>query len=218
MTEVDNAPDGSIAATKPENNLVNTGDRRFLEERENYDGPEYTMIPIPDEADRPMFEWSPYERRAYLLKQIMKYGHADNLPRSQRDYASDFGVSQPVVHDDIKRLRDYIAATSGRRVVSDTETVAQKAVKQLLEDEEWKQAWKVQREYTEWLFELGGDIGLDRAPDKKQVESYNISADATESLSDEEREQFDKLAQMATRSDDDGDDVIEVEATEVDDD
>lgn len=216
MSEAEDAPDDSIAATQPENNMKNVGDRAFLDGAEDYNGEDYAMIPIPDEAEKPMFEWSKCERRAYMLREIMKHGHADNLPRSQRSYADDFDIAQPTLNYDIKRIRDYITATAGRRVISDTETVAQKAVKQLLEDGEMKKAWQVQREYTEWLFELGGDIGLERAPDKKQVQSVSVSADATEQLSDDQREQFDKLAEMINSDDDADEEIIDVEVKEDD--
>lgn len=178
----------------------------------DWPGDEYNQIPIP--SDRPMPKWDTAERRAWLLGKLKKYGTWRNVPMHQVDVADDFRVTQQTISNDLKELRKYIRFHAGDRAISMTEMVAQRSVAELMEEEDYFKALQAQLDYNEFLFELGR---LERAPDKKEVQSVNVEAKASD-LSDEERQHFDSLAEKLQQGQDAQADVIDVESTEVDDD
>lgn len=171
---------------------------------------DYATVPIPN--DRPKKHWEPDERRAYLLDKLQEYGTWRNVPMHQNEVAEDFDVSQQAISQDLKELRKYIRFHAGDRAVSMTELVAQRAVAELQEDEDWFKALQAQLDYNEWLFELGR---LDRAPDKKQVHNINEKI-SDDSLSAEEQEHFADLSEKLQQAQDAPIDVDfeEVEADE----
>ena len=181
---------------------------------DEWDGHDYSSVPIPTEDQRPKWEWSPKERRAYILTLLRKYGHAGNVPRKQTELAEDFGVTQTTIWRDYNELRRFIRFHAGDRAVSDTEMVAQKAVREELSDGNHYKALRAQLEYNEWLFELGR---LDRAPERRQTENINVTANLAE-LDPEEESHLADLADKLERGQKQGDDVVDVEATEVRDD
>lgn len=175
-------------------------------------GHDYSQIPIP--SDRPMPNWETEERRAWLLRKLKQYGTWRNVPMHQVDVADDFQVSQQSISQDLKELRKYIRFHAGDRAISMTEMVAQRAVSELQEDEEWFKALQAQLDYNEFLFELGR---LERAPDKKQVQNVNLEANAAD-LTDEEADVFENFAEKLQQGQGSGSDVIDVESREVADD
>lgn len=197
---------------QPENRTGIIEDETLIKHDDKWTKSDYASVPIPNERDRPKWEWTTDERRAELLRLIRKHGHPDNLPNNQTEYGEIFDVSQQCISEDLKVLREYIATKAGHRAISDTELIAERAKRELLDEDPYK-AFQVQLDYNEWLFEMGK---LERAPDKKEVKSMNINADAADDLTDEEREQFDKLAEML-RSEEEDDDVIDVGGSEVED-
>lgn len=177
---------------------------------DEWPGHEYKEIPLP--TDRPTPQWRADERRAWLLKKLEKYGTWANVPMDQTDVADDFDVTQQSISQDLKELRKYIRFHAGDKAVSMTEMVAQKAVTDLVDEEPFK-ALQAQLDFNEFLFELGR---LERAPDKKQVQSVNVEADASD-LTGEEQDHFADLADMIEQGQNSGaDDVIDVESEEVD--
>lgn len=185
----------------------------------SWNGHHYNEIPVPDENDRAKHQWATEERRAYLLSLVREYGHPDNVPYTQTELGEQFGVAQQAIHRDYKELRQYIRFHTGNRAISTTQMVAEKAVKELQRDGDHMKALNAQLKYDDWLFDLGR---LQREPDRKQVESVNISADADD-LDDDERAKIDQLAEMMGTGGDGAasaerdDDVIDVDATTVDD-
>lgn len=210
-----NLPDerGQTASDLVSENKIAGLDRNWNTDAE-WDGHDYNAVPIPH--DRPMPEWDPEERRAWLLAKLREYGTWRNVPLDQESVADDFGVCQQSISHDLKELRRYIRFHAGNKAVSMTEMVAQRAVAELQEDEDWFKALQAQLDYNEFLFELGR---LERAPDKKQVQSVNVDADASD-LTGEEAGHFEDLADMVSggQSNSGADDVIDVDSEEVEDD
>lgn len=139
-------------------------------------GIDYASFPVPDPpptADHPNREGKPYEeysyaeRRAWLYRAIDDAGHPRNLERSQRQLATRFGVSQPTISKDIRRIREYEAGRAGATSTGDTEFVLRKAVRELLAEGKWKEAAHVQMEYEDWLMDTGQK---DREPDRLEAE------------------------------------------------
>lgn len=179
----------------------------------DWDGYDYRAIPTPNPQSLPYSQWDTDERRAWLFEQLREHGTWRNVPHEQTEVGDWFDVSQQTISNDLKEIRRYIRFHAGDKAISMSEMVAQKAVGDLMEDDPYK-AWSVQREFNEFLFELGR---LDRAPDKKQVHNINESI-SDDSLSDDEKDHFADLAEKLEQANDSqADEPIDVEAKEVED-
>lgn len=197
-----------------ENSLAQVSDQDFIHGTADWDGPDYATVRIPSAADRPKWEWSYEERQAFLFEKLREYGTPGNLPKSQTEYGEEFGVAQQQISKDIERVRRYIAAHAGDRAVSKAAMLANRAVEELAEEDP-KKAMDTWLDYCEFLFDTGA---MDRAPDKKQVQTYNVNESVDEGLSDDEREKFDQFVDMMTGDrQSEPDEPIDVEAEEVDD-
>lgn len=117
---------------------------------DGYSGPNYASIEIPSKSPE---EMNYVERRAELLEQINSLGHPSML--NQREQAERYGVSQPTIWKDLKRLGEYVNeqwSDEDRQALA-TESVVKRSVRGLIEDEEWKDAAKTQLEWHEFVEE-----------------------------------------------------------------
>lgn len=205
MTQSEHSDTGGNTPTEivPEHKLA--GIDRHWNTDEEWDGHDYSSVPIPDETTRARWEWSTEERRAYILTLLREHGHAKNVPKTQQQLGEEFGVSQQAIHQDYKELRRYIRFHAGSQAISDTEVVAQQAVAKELENGNYYKALRAQLEYNEWLFELGR---LSREPTKQQIESVSVKADAAD-LTDEEESHFETLSEMLNEDDEDDEIIVE---------
>jgi hypothetical protein len=207
----------SDQATLPTDHDGHTGDHEAPAEwrppEGGIDTPNYDAIPLPDPLEKPRGKWTSRERRKELLEEIREAGHADNLPKSQRQYGNMYGVSQQMIHKDIQELRKYIRQTSGAEAIEDTEAIKHKAVMDALDNEDYGRAFELQLKYNDFMFELGR---YDKAPDRKQVQSLNVDADASEGLTDEQMDHFDQFSEMLQNASGGSGEAIDVEARDVD--
>lgn len=115
-----------------------------------YSGPDYAGIEIPS---KPPSEFNYVERRAELLEQINNLGHPSML--NQREQADRYNVSQPTIHKDIRRLGEFAKEhlSDEPRQVLATESVVKRAVRGMLESEEYHKAAKMQLKWHEFVDE-----------------------------------------------------------------
>lgn len=192
-TDTDDADHGETALDKePENRIGTVTDQQLLMGDVSWNGPDYATVAIPDPRRRPKQEWSYEERQADLFRLLRKYGHPDNIEKSQRELGEEYDVSQQQISEDFKRVRKYIAAHVGQDAISMTDLIVNKGVRELI-DEKPYQAVKAQLEYMEFLMETGA---IDRAPERKEIAQMRIDPDSADELTDEQREQFDRLAEF----------------------
>jgi hypothetical protein len=116
----------------------------------DWGGPDYDSVDTPDE---PRTEWSYVERRAELLQLIREAGHPRAL--NQTRLADRYGVSQQQISKDFDRLAEYRRAvvTDRDRRMFALETTVERAIRGLLEEEEWRKAAKTAMEWEESLRE-----------------------------------------------------------------
>jgi murein L,D-transpeptidase YcbB/YkuD len=117
------------------------------------DTPNYAAMSPPD--DKHPKDYSYVERRAELYRLIEEAGHPHNLERSQSDLADRYGVSQRQISKDIQRLREFEAEHNTDRTKSVTSWLAEKAVMQAVQENDFERALELQMEYNDFLFELG---------------------------------------------------------------
>lgn len=113
--------------------------------------PDYTAVEIPT---KPPCEFTYQERRADLLRQIRDLGHPSMI--NQTEAAERYDVSQSQINKDLDRLaksvREHVVDRDRRAFTVDT--VVRRAVRGLLEDEEYRKAAKTAIEWDDWLTEF----------------------------------------------------------------
>lgn len=195
MSQLEDADSGRTALdAEEENSLAAVSDQDFIKGLADWNGPDYAAIRIPSEANRPKWEWDHEERQAYFFDLLRRCGTPSNLPKSQGEFGDDFGVTQQQISKDIDRVRKYIAAHAGQDAISKAEMLAHRATDDLVEDDP-KDAMDAWLKYCEFLFELGA---IDRAPEKKQVATFNRNESLTRDLDEDEEDAFDQMAEMMT--------------------
>jgi len=118
------------------------------------DGPNYAAISPPDEKHPKDYTY--VERRAEIYRLIEEAGHPHNLERSQAELGKRYGVSQKQISKDIQRLREFEAEHNSERSKSVTSWLAEKAVMQAVQNDNFEKAMKLQLKYNEFLFDIGG--------------------------------------------------------------
>lgn len=93
--------------------------------------PHFAEIKPPSE--KPPHEYSVIERRARLYRMIEEAGHPRNLRQNQSELGERFGVSQTMISKDMGKLREYQRARSGKRAVSTTRWLGEKAVIEMVD-------------------------------------------------------------------------------------
>jgi stage III sporulation protein SpoIIIAA len=115
------------------------------------DEPDYSAIELPAK-DRT--EYSYVERRAELLQLIEEVGHPAEL--NQTELADQYGVTQQQISKDFDRLATHIRARFDDRDQRGfiVDRVVNRAIRGLLEEEEYRKAAKTAIEYDEWVTEF----------------------------------------------------------------
>ena len=118
--------------------------------------PDYNSVELPSTSRE---EYGYVQRRAELLQLIREAGHPSELNQSK--LAERYNVSQQQISKDIRRLGEYVheqIANRDRRALV-VDTTVSRAIRGLLDEEEWRAAAKTAMEYDEWAT---GFYDLDR--------------------------------------------------------
>ena len=134
------------------------------------DDPNYAAMKAPE--DKHPKDYSYIERRAEIYRLIEEAGHPHNLERSQQELADRYGVSQRQISKDIQRLREFEAEHNTERTKSVTSWLAEKAVMDAVQEDDFERALQLQMKYNEFLFDIGD---LERA-----AKSVSLEGDAGE--------------------------------------
>lgn len=113
--------------------------------------PDYSSVEIP--AKQPS-EYNYVERRAELLQIVENVGHPRRV--NQTELAERFGVTQQQISQDLDRIATHVRERCGdreRRVLT-VDSVMNRSVRGLLDDEEWRKAAMTVREWDEWCREI----------------------------------------------------------------
>lgn len=117
------------------------------------DDPDYAALSPP--SDTHPKDYSYIERRAELYRMIEEAGHPHNLERSQQELGDRYGVSQKQISKDIQRLREYETKHNEERTKSITSWLAEKAVMDAVQRDDFEKALELQMEYNDFLFNTG---------------------------------------------------------------
>ena len=131
----------------------------------------YRRVSIPEQKPPGEYHWT--ERRAEILQLVEEAGHPRKI--NQARLAERYGVSTAQICKDMKRLRKFITENiDEERVDAITETVYQKAVSELMDQGEYKDAVKAVESWNDWLMDRGK---VDKEPDKHEVDGSGIVID-----------------------------------------
>jgi len=113
---------------------------------------DYMQVQIPE--DLPQRRYNYIQRRAELLQEILQTGSSKLLVR--KDLAKVYGVNKSTISRDIQNLEEYMAdafdQSSAKALIN---TAFIKIYHQMIQNGEIKDAWKVVKEFKDYLQELG---------------------------------------------------------------
>ena len=128
----------------------------------------YRTVNVPD--DVPASEYSYVQRRAEILELVEGAGNPHAITQSR--LAERYGVSQPQISKDLKRLREYVRETLGQQRHIISESLYRKALKEYADRGEYDKAIEALESWNEWLREEGA---RDTEP-----EEQNVNVDASD--------------------------------------
>lgn len=117
--------------------------------------------------DKPPTEYNAQERRGELYSLIEDAGHPRSIEQSQSELGERYGVSQPQISEDLDLIRQFEAAHNATRAKAVTSMLAERAVMEKVENDEWEDALDLQLEYVEYLFDTGD---LEESSDTVEIE------------------------------------------------
>jgi len=130
------------------------------------DLPDYSALEPP--AEKPAAEYSHHERRAEILRLLIKRGSPNAVNQSR--LADRYDVHDSTISRDMNRLRESVNDHLGKSAKFTTRTLYQHVVEELLEEDDWratKAAWDVAIEWNEWLQDVGEQH---REPDRVEAD------------------------------------------------
>lgn len=147
---------------------------------EGVDGaPDYDSIHVPEGKKPEEYHWT--ERRAEILQEIQSGTSPWQI--NQSALARKYDVSQPMIHKDLNRLKEYLRHNLGEEAEVETNVLLRDIVNNIRKDAEAlrqqgergqaakaeKAAASVASKWWDWLFEAGEK---DRAPDRHEVDAH----------------------------------------------
>lgn len=109
---------------------------------------------VKEPTDKPFSQYNYIERRANLLRETLSVGSSRLLNRTK--LADKFNVAISTISRDIDRVDEYMAnnidETKGKALIN---TAFTRIYHQLLGQGELKDAWKVLKEFKDYLHDIG---------------------------------------------------------------
>jgi hypothetical protein len=134
------------------------------------DDTDYSAVKIP--TDIPREKYNAKQRRAEILNIIHRLGHPGAV--NQSELARAYGCTPQNVNNDMDVLAGYIEDQLDDRRTLVVQSVFQKSIRGLIEDEDWKDAAIVAEKWDSWLTDRS-ELGerLDALEEKLSKEDAN---------------------------------------------
>lgn len=113
--------------------------------------PDYSEVEPP--AGTPPEEYTTHERRAEVWRVTVSKGSPARVNKAS--LARRYDVNRSTIYRDFERLREWAGDTLGEGAKLTTRAVYEKVVGALLDEGEWRDAWTVQKEWNDWLADVG---------------------------------------------------------------
>ena len=108
---------------------------------------DYRNVEIPEEKSREDFSYA--QRRAEILDVMREVGHPARV--RQGHLADRYDVDQSTISRDLTALAEYVDDTLGDRRTFVSQLVFDRAIRGLLEEEEWRKAAQTAKDWNEWI-------------------------------------------------------------------
>ena len=144
----------------------------------------YLDIEIPKDKERP--DYTHMERRAEILRAILKAGHPKSLNKSA--LARQFKVKRDAIYRDFRAIKKELLDGLGDDAEFITQTIYHKAIEAHAKSEDKNDLFKAAqllKMWNDWLFDTGKI--------KKAPQELNIKQQSKELSLEEEFEEFKKL-------------------------
>lgn len=125
--------------------------------------PDFAALDLPN--DKPKEEWDWQHRRAYVYRRLIEEGHHSLI--NKRQLSKTFGVTRKTIYNDLDAIAEWMAdQVDTEWEKSQSMLVYEKAISELIDQGDYKEAAKVRQMFDEWLEDRGE---LDKEPDRKEV-------------------------------------------------
>lgn len=131
--------------------------------------PDYGAIDTPDPAEKPHADWTYAERRAYIYSEWLDRGTHQLLNKSQ--LARQFDVRRNTIYNDLDAIAEFVEENMARHHGAETTATFKRAVAELLDEGEYKDAAQVQNMMSDWLERRGA---IDKEPERKEVAAAQV--------------------------------------------
>lgn len=122
-------------------------------------------VDVDTPSEKPPTEYNHVERRAEILRLILRAGHPDMRPTQER-LAQRYGVAQSTISRDLDAIADEIAGALGEHDMRDAWVVVRSSIRELKEQGEHYRAAKLQLDWLDWLGRAGH---IQLAPERHEV-------------------------------------------------
>lgn len=127
--------------------------------------PDYGAIEMPDPDEVPHEEWTYAQRRAYIYAEWLDRGTHQLINKSQ--VARMFDVTRDTIYNDMDHVAQFVDENMGRHHGAESTATFKAAVRELLNEGEYKDAAQVQNMLSDWLERRGA---IDKEPDRAEVD------------------------------------------------
>lgn len=130
---------------------TNSGVQAVVDDSGSSSAADYSTVEIPA---KPPSEYTYYERRAEILQMIQEVGHPSRI--HQTEVAERYGVTQQQISQDISRISESVhehVVDRDRRVLV-VDSVVQRSIRGLLDEEEYHKAAKTAMAWDGWIDEF----------------------------------------------------------------
>jgi hypothetical protein len=124
------------------------------------DHPDYASLDLPDHKEKADWEWQ--HRRAYVYQELIEAGHHTLV--NKKALAEKFDVTRKTIYADIDKISEYMVQqidTTWEK--SQSMLVYERAIAELMDRGDFKEAAKVRKMFDEWLEDRGE---LDKEPER----------------------------------------------------
>lgn len=108
---------------------------------------DYRSTDVPDDKSPDKYSYA--ERRAEILRRIEDVGHPGLL--NGAELARRYDVTRQSIYNDFDVLGEYVTDTVGERVDLKINAIFDKAIRGLLQQQEYRKAAKTASEFGQWV-------------------------------------------------------------------
>lgn len=137
------------------------------------DHPDYASLDLPDHKPKEDWEWQ--HRRSYVYRRLLEAGHHTLL--NKRALSEKFDCTRKTIYNDLDKISEYMVNQIDTQwEKSQSMLVYERAIAELMDRGDFKEAAKVRKMFDEWLENRGE---MDKEPERVE---HSVNEDDLEFL------------------------------------